>query len=312
MSKEQHHTGFNEGAPEEVIWSASSYIKPVRSIDRRRMRGICILVFFGPIILFLSGIILLSIGSTVKHIPIVGVVGWYLICAIMISAGVVLFLLKGYIFKCSAIKKIRNRGEKLFEPNKDCILVGLENAFTYDKMKLAPDDFGLLTITPEAVLLEMTEYLGRFSLTDLKVSVLHTGKTAAGVRLSYNEGIWPWSVVMTPISLAHQILEGFSAVRQAKRLYSLFVEKGVGLRKQSGADEGRKLVSADNLSEEVQSLEPRETTLLESEDEDVLEARYQDALKEIKRQQKGQKSYLKNIIILLVSSFIFFQLGIFY
>ena len=191
MDNSSRHIGFREGAPQEVNWSQFSYIKSVQPDERRQMRGICIFTVLGSVILFFSGIIIFLSQSIVKYVPALGVIDWNMIGLVLVLGGIVLFFLKAYILKAAMIKKISSRGEKLFEPDKDCILVGIEDVFTYDKMKVAPDDFGLLKITPEAILLEMTEHRGRFQPADLSVSVLHTGKTAAGARLSCNKNHVP-------------------------------------------------------------------------------------------------------------------------
>jgi len=224
-------------------------------------------------------------------------------------SGLLMFIFHGYILKRLMIRRIRSRQDRLFEPDSSCILVGIEDVFSYDKMKAAPDDFGLLKITSDSVMVEMTEYRARFSPGDLCVSILHTGKTAAGVRVICDAGNETWSVVMTALCLPKKILIGTNSAARAKRLFELFMENGTLPMGRPVLEEKAALPANPQQQE---TAEAQKILSPVNEHQDVLEDRYQKVLGEIQKQQKKRKSLISNLTILVITLFIFFQLGIFY
>jgi Zn-dependent protease len=307
MDNSGRHIGFRGEAPQEVNWSEFSYIKPVEPDERRQMRKICIFITFGPLIVVLLGILIYLGRSLVKYVPALGIVNWNLISLVLVLGGAALFIVKASILRAAMIKKISRRYEKLFEPDKECILIGIEDVFTYDKRKASPDDFGLLKITPESVYLEMTEYRGQFHPSDLSASILHTGKTAAGVRLSCNQQPFPWSVVLYPLSIQRE----FGPAKQSKKLCEIFAANGVGTGRENstGIEKGLSISGipeANGSSGQFQS-----AVFPADEHSDLLEDRYQKVLEEINKRKK-KKSYFKNLAILVISLLVFFQLGLFY
>jgi Zn-dependent protease len=205
---------------------------------------------------------------------------------------------------------MHSRSELLFEPDEDCILVGIEDAFTYDKLKLTADDFGLIKITQDYVQMEMTFHKAQFKKEDLDVLIVHTGKNAAGVRMSCNQGPYPWSIVMGVIAFPSGISTKRNPVANTHRLLDIFLEAGIRKREKST---GIAKLSVERIEEPCQDNETVHQSVDENSKEniDLIEARYQNIQKELRKQQKKRKSYLKNIVILLVTLYLFFHLGFF-
>ncbi|MHC4087655.1 MAG: hypothetical protein ACYSU5_20985, partial [Planctomycetota bacterium] len=188
MENTNHHLGFHQEAPEKVVWSESSFICPVHPRDQRNMRKVCAGYYISIIVLFVLAFVYFFGSMLVgKYFPdvnlpeIVNVLpGFCLIPAVLLS------LMSKYFLKRVMIRNTKSRSGLLFEPDRECIFVGIENTFTYDKRKLTADDFGLLRITPGMLQLEMEKYRAQFNVADVCVSLLHTGKNIAGILLSLN------------------------------------------------------------------------------------------------------------------------------
>ena len=228
MENTDNHVGFHQEAPEKVVWSDYSFICPVYPRDQRNMRKVYVRYYISIIALFVLSFAVFFLSMLIgKYLPdlnlpeIVNVLpGLFLIPAVLLS------LMSKYVLKKVMIRNIKSRSELLFEPDRECIFVGIENAFTYDKRKLTADDFGLLRLGPGLLQLEMEKYRAQFNVADMRVSILHTGKNIAGVLLSFNHDLWPWSVVLTPM----ENLGGFTGignVSKSKRFLEMLIKAGI-------------------------------------------------------------------------------------
>ena len=311
MSNTNRHSGFHQEAPEEVNWSPFSYIKPVNHLDARSMAPANYLSFFGFFGMFVSAGILLALSEYLSDdFPILNSLLPALICVCFILAGILIGLFRGHLLKWSMINNIRSRSELLFEPGRDCIFVGIEDAFTFDKLKFMADDYGLLKITDDSMLLEMTKYRARFKTTDLKAALLHTGKNLVAVRLSCNQKPYQWSVALTPIALSRNILNELNGRVKAERLFNILIKAGVGVPQTSqGAETAAEKAEVLNETDEV-TAQHVEITSDSAEHGDLMENRYQNVLEEIEKKQKKKKSSLINVVILFITLVLFFQLGV--
>jgi hypothetical protein len=219
METQDKHVGFHEEAPGEVVWSSETWIRPVHPGEQFSLRGFStFLVVVSLGLPALAGLLLLLTLTVFKEIDAA-----ILIPLAVMMAGMTLSYSQQRLLKRAIFRRIRSRAEALFVPGPDCIAVGIEDAFTYDKHKLSADDFGLLKITPEAVYLEMTRHRARFDAADLRASLLHTAKNLAGVRLTCNRTPL-WSVVLTPLGIGPTA----NPVKQSEKVLRMFEEAGIG------------------------------------------------------------------------------------
>jgi len=316
MESKDCHIGFNGGAPEEVVWSESSFIRPVHSRDQIHIRKVCRIYYIIIIVSFVLSFLIFFSGMAIrKYLPELQLPEAVdILAAFFLFLSILLTFISGYFFKSVMMRNIKTRSGLLFEPDRDCIFTGLENTFTYDKKKLAADDFGLLKFGQGMVQLEMEKYRAQFKAAELFVSILHAGKNIAGVRLALNDARQPWSVVLTPLANFGKIKE-ISNVKKSKRLIEMLIEAGVRSGETSTVTSAPILpvvqddVDAKEMPPEAQVVKAGSS---EYSDADVSEHRYQNILEAIRQKQRKQKkSYLKNIAILAVTLLIFFQLGFF-
>ncbi|MHC4084656.1 MAG: site-2 protease family protein, partial [Planctomycetota bacterium] len=162
--------------------------------------------------------------------------------------------------------------------------------------------------------LEMEKYRAQFNVADVCVSLLHTGKNIAGILLSLNHDLWSWSVVLTPM----ENLGGFTGignVSKSKRLLEMLTKAGVRPGETPAATQTFVPADAHDIpgAEDIPSqAQPVKAGSAEQKDADISEHRYQSILEAIRQKQQNQKKgYLKNIAILAITLFIFFQLGFF-
>jgi Zn-dependent protease len=317
MDNTDHHVGFHQEAPEKVVWSESSFIRPVHPGDQRNIRKVCAGYYIGIIALFVLSCVVFFLDMLIGkyfpdlHLPkIINVLpAFFLIPAVLLS------LMAKFFLKKVTIRNIESRGELLFQPDRGCIFVGIESAFTYDKRKLTADDFGLLRLEPGILQMEMEKYRAQFDLADMRVSLLHTGKNIAGVLLSLNHDLWPWSVVFTPLeNLGGSI--GIGNVGKSKRLLEMLINAGArseetpAVTKTFVSTTVHDVAGAEQMPSQAQ---PLKADSGEHTDADIADHRYRNILEAIrKKQQKQKKGYLKNIAILAITLFIFFQLGFFH
>ena len=314
MDNTDCHVGFNQGTPEEVVWSESSFIRPVHPTDQRNMRKVCAKYYITTIALFILSFIVFFSGMLVGkyfhdlQLPET----FHVLPAFFLFPAILLSMMSKYFFRRVMIRNTKNRSGLLFDPDKECIFVGIENAFTYDKRKLTADDFGLLRLGPGIVQLEMEKYRAQFNVADLCASLLHTGKNIAGVRLTLNHDLHSWSVVLAPM----ENLGGFteiSSVKKSKRLLSILIEAGVLSGKTSTVTSTFASTTVHDNAHGNKTPSHAQAVNTGKSDADISEHRYQTTMEAIRqKQQKQKKGYLKNIAILAITLFIFFQLGFFH
>ncbi len=316
MDNTDHHVGFHQEAPEKVVWSESSFICPVHPSDQRNMRKVCLGYYISMIALFVLSFVVFFLSMLVgKYFPDLHLPETVnVLPAFFLIPAVVLSLMSKYFLKMVMIRNTKSRSELLFEPDRECIFVGIENAFTYDKRKLTAEDFGLLRLGSEMLQLEMDKYRAQFNVADVCVSLLHTGKNIAGVLLTLNHDLWSWSVVLTPM----ENLGGFTGignVSKSKRLLDMLVEAGVRtgetptVTKTFVSTAVHDIPGREEIPSQAQAVKADSG---EQTDADISEHRYQNILEAIhQKQRKQKKGYLKNIAILAITLFIFFQLGFF-
>jgi len=317
MDNTDCHVGFNQGTPGEIVWSESSFIRPVHPSDQRNMRKVCAGYYISMIALFVLSFVVFFLSTLVgKYFPDLHLPETvHVLPAFFLIPAVLLAMMSKYFLKRVMIRNTKSRSELLFEPDKECIFVGIENAFTYDKGKLTADDFGLLRFGSGILQLEMDKYRAQFDVADVCASLLHTGKNIAGVLLTLNHHLWSWSVVLTPM----ENLGGFPGignVSKSKRLLDMFIEAGVRSGETSTVTKTFVSTTVHDIpgGEEIPSqAQAVKADSSEHTDADRSEHRYQNIMKAIRqKQQKQKKGYLKNIAILAITLFIFFQLGFFH
>lgn len=302
------HVGFNREVPETVTWSDQAYVKALPVEERREMCRTSTTIYMTILAIFVLAIIFSLAHQVIQNkLPWLGFPSMNLLLLIIWVMTIGMFLGSQFLNRVMVIHKIRNRAGKLFPPHEG-VVVSIEDAFTYDKRKMVVEDFGLLRITPDCVQLEMSNHRAQFDRQGLSVSLLHTAKNAAGIRLSYNQGYYSWTVVVCPLANTG-ILCGFSqgAVR-AKALLKLFNQMGYGSRSRA------ETVTANESNPKPAETagQPEQTTDAGEENADIMEARYKNILAAIdEKLNQRKKNWWKNAGILLISLLIFFQLGFF-
>ena len=314
MDNANRHVGFHQETPAEVVWSAGSFIRPVIDLDEREMRRFTaglVVVFFGMFILA-GGLFFLSKPLS-RYYPFFESTGFMLVCAGILVSAFLLGLLLGQIYKWVLINKLRTRNETLFEPDWGCYFVGIEDAFTYDKRKLTADDFAMLKIEPGRLQLEMTKHRAQFDISELSISLLHTSKNAAGVRLTLKHDPHTWSVVLTPMGNSANIFKGANAPKRSQRLLDILTQAGAKARPESHQTDTIDYKCAeDTILEDDEIIQKEPFSTVDAEHADVMENRYHDVLETIRqKQQKRKKGWIKSMAIMVISLFVFFQLGFF-
>ena len=308
MGTNGRHIGFLEEVPEEVYWSELSWVVPVPPSDRRDCRGVQIFAVVLFFLLFVLSVIIFQVGMKLasrygfsQMLPIV-------ISGVLIPIGLGFGIFSSYLVKGALVRRLRSRSDLLFEPGRESIFVGIENAFTFDKQKLTADDFGLLRITPGLIQLEMTKHRAQFLLEDVAVTVVHANKNSVGVRLTSRSEPFLWSVVLSPAAMSRNIFAEGKGEKKAQRLLKLLKEAGASAARPSAA------ASSVNDAESVAPDDEMPTAISVTEEEtvenaDLLESRYQTIVEAIRNKEKSRRKPLKSILILGVSLAVFFQLG---
>lgn len=312
------HVGFQKEAPECVAWSGSSYIEPVLPIEECSNRYFSTACYLAILLFFvLGGICIFLLGPLGKRYPdsVFEPLSTYLPLVFFTTATILTFIV-GYFVKRVAILKIKRRSGLLFEPGPNSFFVQIEDALTYDKRKLFVEDSGLLDIGDGVIMLETDGYRAHLKMTDVNVSLLHTSKNSAGVRLSVNHDHYPWSVVITPIG-NFGILTEKSSVKKANLLLEKLREAGV-----CGAENTRQpnIIAKPESSVAPAAFEgcfdsrrsPEEfvvSTTANCVEDDITEKRYRDIAEILEQNKKQKKSWLKTVGILVISLLVFLQLG---
>lgn len=322
------HIGFHRDAPREVIWSQSAWIRPVDPGEEN-----CVRSLFKGIILTALAIVILSAAMflmnyrLIKKVPDLAIIPWSSISGGLLIAGLLIFLLHGHILKWILFSQIRRRPGRLFDPDEDTLFVGMEDAFTYDKQKLAPDDMGLLRITPDAILFEMAGYRASFHPWDLEAAVLHTGKNRAALRLTCNQEPAVWSITMIPIAAPRHLIRAMDPVKKARQFLSLFEEAGVTVTQEDEPSDAGILPSrppvpppppipsaaaaaAPPAPQSPPPVPPHLAPLTEDlSHPDLLDARLENVMEAIRKKQKRKKSLWLKLGILVGSLVLFYYLG---
>ncbi|MBN2020260.1 MAG: site-2 protease family protein [Sedimentisphaerales bacterium] len=302
------HIGFVQDAPNDVYWSSDAYVKMVASNEQREMCRTHCYIALSALILFLLPAVLVLAGNYLKgRLPQVDSPLWYISMAAVMASGLLLSIVGQFIARRIFVAKVRSREGKLFNPS-DGIAVLIEDAFTYDKRKFVVEDFGLLKVLPDCILLEMTRHRAKFDRAGLSVSLLHTAKKNAGIRLIYNYPPYSWTIVVCPIANIGLLSGLTQSAAKSKALLKVFTQLGYQAQSQPEIKQASGLSSVPTITPVSQITPPAEQV----EHADILEARYQKIREEIgKKINSRKKSWLINIGILLISLLVFFQLGFF-
>jgi Zn-dependent protease len=322
------HIGFRRDAPQEVIWSQSAWIRPVDPGEQSRIRTLFRGILLFTLITMGSSLILaLVVMSLEKKIPEPLIIGLLSCLGVLLFAGLLILISHGWLLKWILLGHVRRRPGRLFDPDQDTLFVGIEDPFTYDKQKLAPDDVGLLQITPEAILLEMANYRAGFHPWDLEAAVLHTGKNRASLRLTCNQDPAVWSVTMVPIAAPRRLIRAMDPVKKARQFLSLLEEAGVTVVREAEPSDAVILPSrppvppppplpsavAAGAAAASQSPPPIPPHLAPLPEEirhtDLLDARLEAVTEAIRKKQKRKKSIWLKLLILLGSLALFYFLG---
>jgi hypothetical protein len=194
------HIGFSEGAPTEVKWSNNSYLRPVEMFEEFNLRPYVLLLSLCWIPLFLTGLVMLNWHKSSPEEGGMDKIGFVGMCAALTGAADL--FLHGHLLKYIAIRLVERRQGRLFEPDRKSILVYIEDSKTFNKMKLIPNDFGLLRVHNGYIDLEMMNHRAHLSIKNVSMSIHSFAdaksipKGIAGVQLTYKTSDWPWAVTL--------------------------------------------------------------------------------------------------------------------
>lgn len=314
MGDQNRHVGFRGGVPEKVVWSELSYVLPVRPEDRRNCRGVLIIV-----VTFFFALLGLATLSYFLSPMIAKILGLSERLPIMITGIILLtWFLTGYFFvyipKWIFTRRLRTRSELLFEPGQESVFVSIEDPFTYDRQKLATEDYGLIQTSPGLVQIEMTGHRAQFAAESLTASLVYAHKNAVGVRLSYEHDFYPWSVAITPSGMSYNIFKEAKHKERAQQLKNRLVEAGVRARTMPATMRDEPVQETAAVKDEYDEI-PTAVLLEEAITDDrggnadLLEHRYQEIVQEIRSQEKSRKGWIKSLGILAITLLVFVQLG---
>ncbi len=152
----------------------------------------------------------------------------------MIGAGCVLtmfasmiaslvFLQRGPGFARNAVVAgLSSRAHKLFDPAKVAyLLVSIEEARTYDRLKIFMDDYGLIHVTQGWLMLEAGDTRARVSAADLKLETVSTSG-GASLKISATVDGVPWALTVKDAAKQAQAsgLFGKSPKKLAEELWA--------------------------------------------------------------------------------------------
>jgi hypothetical protein len=123
------------------------------------------------------------------------------ICVFLV--GVADLFLHGHLLKYILIRFVERRQGRLFEPDWKSIFVHIEDSKTFNKMKLIPNDFGLLRAHSGYIDIEMMNHRAHLAIKDVSVTIHSLAgekkghkKGISGVQLVSQAGEWPWAVTL--------------------------------------------------------------------------------------------------------------------
>jgi hypothetical protein len=194
------HIGLPEGAPAEVKWPNNSFLRPVEMFEGFNLRPYVLFLSFCWMPLLLAGLVILewhkppAEGNEADKLRLAG------ICIVLV--GFADLFLNGHLLKYILIGKIGRRGGRLFEPDWKSTFVYIEDSKTFNKMKLIPNDFGLLSAHNGFIDIEMMNHRTHLASKDISVSIRSLSgeknrkKGIRGVQLTTKAGEWPWDVTL--------------------------------------------------------------------------------------------------------------------
>jgi hypothetical protein len=219
QGKPKPHIGLPEGAPDEVKWSNKSFLKPVEQFEGFNLRPYVLFLSVCWMPLVIVGLIILqwhkpaAEGSEIDKFRFVGM------CLIVL--GVADLFLHGHLLKYILIRKVGRRQGRLFEPGWKSIFVHIEDSKTFNKMKLIPNDFGLLHAHNGYIDMEMTNHRAHLASKNVSVSIHSLAEKKSqkrgisGVQLASKAGEWPWAVTLIAPVQNWNLLLGVSNNKRA-------------------------------------------------------------------------------------------------
>jgi hypothetical protein len=220
QSEPKPHIGLPEGAPLEVKWSNKSFLKPVEQFEEFNLRPYVLFLSFCWMPLIIAGLIILQWHEPAAEVNEIDKFKFASMC--MILVGVADLFLHGHLLKYILIQKVGRRQGQLFEPDWKSIFVHIEDSKTFNKMKLIPNDFGLLRAHKGYIDIEMTKHRARFAIKDVSVFVHSLAgekkgrkKGIRGVQLITKAGEWPWDVTLVAPLQSWNLLLGASNNKRA-------------------------------------------------------------------------------------------------
>jgi Zn-dependent protease len=305
MDTATKHWGFRKEAAPEVYWAKTCFLKPVAPEESRPMRRLEIASVLAILIGFPFSLVIAFAGEAVgKVVPFITPAVCITLVLVIIVGGIVYAILRSKLLYRLFMSRIRSRSERLFDPDDDCIYVGLEDPFTYDRPKIAPDDSAILRITPQYIQLEMTHHRVQLDCRYATVSLLHTAKSSAGVRLSFNYAPAAWSVVLSPIACGNVSFKGLSSAPRAKQLLAIFEQAGVKVR-----TDGPVTVTPVAAGSAQAQAAAAAVQAGPDEHSELMEARCQAVRQELLKKKKQSMHWLGSAAILLVSLYLFLHVG---
>lgn len=225
----EKHVGFPDGAPAGVNWSKEMFVHPVELFEKRNLRPYVLVLSLSWMVLIILaiGIALMKQGDNVFS-DYQNMDAWDWLFILSLSFGIMVLIFDGHFVKGILISMIRSRPNRLFDPDWKCLYVQIEDANTFNKIKLTTNDFGLLQVHSNFLELEMMNHRARFLANDISISIHSPSALAHGVRITSDTGQWPWSVVLVAPLQNWNILLGADQALSSRWLLKR-IEEGLAI-----------------------------------------------------------------------------------
>ena len=109
----------------------------------------------------------------------------------------------------------------LFHPNFSDIYIEIEDAATFDKFKVTAEDFGVIRVTADMILIELQDHQVKLKRDDIKIGYNNGPGAAKGVILAYPKEQPDWEVVCVAPFQTMNIFVGGSHSAKARWLLNI-------------------------------------------------------------------------------------------
>jgi hypothetical protein len=135
--------------------------------------------------------------------------------------GILYVFFGGGSTKSDFIKKLKDRPKLLFEPTKNDIYIEIEDLATANVLKFTADDYGLMRITKDDLLIEAINHQVCVPRRNLNLSLELRGSQFGGVVIGYPQTDPEWKAnIIAPIQNTNRMVGGM----QSKRAIHLFTQ----------------------------------------------------------------------------------------